>query len=165
MPSPTRRSTCRFVLLAYLAVMLLTACEARLARNQDGSFTLDTTISEADMQRAITASLSDPLIQELNVDLKSGYILVSGTRKRLNSDTNDTLTFRLDLGVNAGQLTTTISNALLDGLPVEEDRVALWNQRIANDLSRSARRNPNSKLRSVSITESEVALTWIIEPK
>ena len=165
MLSRLRRMTCRYVIPVLLALMLLTACEARLVRNQDGSFTLDTTISESDMQSAITASISDPLIQELNVDLKPGYALVSGTRKRLNSEATDTLTFRLDLSVSAGQLTATISNALLDGMPVEEERVTLWNERIANNLSRSARRNPNSKLGSVTITESDVALTWIIEPK
>ena len=165
MHTTTRHSTLWFVLLIACIALALSACEARLARNDDGSYTFETTISEADMQAAIKASLADPLIQELNVDLKEGYILASGTRKRLNSDRTDTLTFRLDLGVSAGQLTAAISNALLDGIPVEAERVALWNERIANRLGNAGSRNPNSKLQTVVVTESSATLTWRIEPK
>jgi hypothetical protein len=166
MQLPTRRLPLFITFLIIISVLLLSACEARIARNADGSYTLETTVSEADMQTAITASLADPLIQELSVDLKSGYILTTGTRKRLNNSGQiDTLSFRLDLGVNAGQLTASISDALLDGLPIAQDRVALWNERIANRLSNSANRNPNSRLQSVGVSENLVTLTWKIEPK
>lgn len=165
MQSPTHRNTFLFVLLIACLALVLSACEARLARNDDGSYTFETTISEADMQTAIKASLADPLIQELNVDLKDGYILASGTRKRLNSSQTDTLTFRLDLGVSAGQLTAAISNALLDGFPVEAERVALWNERIAKRLGNAGSRNPNSQLQTVVVTETSATLTWKIEPK
>jgi hypothetical protein len=152
-----------FWILAALALLAVTlsACEARISRNEDGTYTLETTISEADMQAAIKASLADPLIQELDVDLRSGYITVSGTRKRLNSDQTDTLSFRLDLGASGGLLTATISDALLDGAPIEADRVALWNERIANRLSNTG--GHNSSLQAVSVTENAVTLTWIIE--
>jgi hypothetical protein len=165
MHSPTRRLSLITTFMIVISATLLSACEARFARNQDGSYTLETSLSETDMQTAITASIADQLIQELNVDLKPGYILATGTRKRLNSDQTDTLTFRLDLGVNAGQLTATISNALLDGFPIEQERVALWNERIANRLSKSASRNQNSKLQSVVVSESLVTMTWRIKPK
>lgn len=162
--SPSHLRTALAVAFAALLVVL-SACEARLARNEDGSYTLETTISEADMQAAIQASLADPLIQELSVDLQPGYALATGTRKRLNSDLTDTLSFRLDLGVSDGLLTAAISDAVLDGYPVEAERVALWNERIANRLSASGSRNANSQLQSVVITESETVLTWRIEPQ
>ena len=139
----------------------LSACEARIARNEDGTYTLETVIPEEDMQAAIKASLADPLVQELNVDLRPGYALVSGTRKRLNSDQTDTLSFRLDLGASGGLMTATISDALLDGVPIEGERVALWNERIANRLSNTGGRN--SSLQAVVITDDAVTLTWIIE--
>jgi hypothetical protein len=139
----TTLQTPRWILIALaILVGLLSAFEASIVRNEDGAYTLETTISEAEMQAAIRASLADPLIQELNVNLRSDNIMVSGSHKRLYSDQIDTLSFRLDLGVRSGSLlTATISDALLDGIPVDVDRVALWNERIANRLSNSGGRN------------------------
>ena len=67
------------------------------------------------------------------------------------------LTFRLDLGVSHGHLAATIRDARLNNQPIDEQRVATWNERIANRLERASRRNPNSTLQAVRIMARIVA--------
>jgi len=149
-----------FVALVSL-VFFLTACRANISRNADGSLKVETTVSQQELQEAITASIADPLIKELNVSLQPGYILVTGQRQRLNdANRSDTLTFRLDLAVSNDQLTATISNAQLDGVPVEQNRVDHWNQTIASRLVILGKKRPNSSLESVNVTPEAVSMTW-----
>jgi hypothetical protein len=143
--------------------LLSAGCAAIITRNPDGSLTVETSMNAESLQVEIKAAIADPLVQDLTVDLKSGYIDVSGTRKRLNSDQTDKLTFRLDLGVSDGHLTATISNAELDGYPIEADRVNLWNERIATRLENLGSRRSNSSLQSVSVTSEEIKMIWRVE--
>lgn len=152
------------ILVLLLAVLLVSACKANISRNEDGSFTVETSINQQELQEAISASLADPLIKNVTVSLQSGYILVSGERARLNDNTKtDTLSFRLDLGVSNGQLISLISNAQIDGTAVEQNRVDLWNEKIANRLSIIGKKNENSALQSVTITPAEVTMVWIVK--
>jgi len=153
--------TKRISTLLIALVFLVSACKASISRNNNGSLDIETTITQQELQDVISASIADPLIKELSVSLKSGYALVSGTRERLNdASKTDTLSFRLDLGVSNGQLTSTISNAQLDGAPIEQNRVDHWNQTIANRIAIIGKKNPNSTLKSVSITTSVVTMIW-----
>jgi hypothetical protein len=141
--------------------LLLSACQRNVTRNDDGSVDVETVITQQELQDAISASIADPLIQELTVSLQPGYILVSGTRERLNDPSKtDTLSFHLDLGVSNGQLTSTISDAQFDGFTVEQNRLDLWNTTIANRIARLAKKSPNSTLKSVTVTTSAVTMTW-----
>ncbi len=156
--------TKRISLALFVFVFFLSACKANISRNSDGSFDVETSISQTELQTAITAAIADPLIKDLTVSLQSGYVLVSGTRERLNnSSKTDTLSFRLDMGVSNGQLTTSISNALLDNVAIEQSRVDHWNQTIANRIAIIGNKNPNSTLKSVSITSSAVTMTWNVK--
>jgi hypothetical protein len=147
--------------LLVIMLFLTNACRANVSRNQDGSYTVETTITQQELQEAITTSIADPLIKELSASLQSGYVLVTGTRQRLNdASKTDTLGFRLDLGVNNGQLTATISNAQIDNVTIEQNRVDLWNQTLANRLSNISNRKGNNTLQSVSITPDIVTMTW-----
>jgi hypothetical protein len=141
--------------------LLLNACQRNVTRNDDGSVDVETVITQQELQEAVNASIADPLIKELTVTLQSGYILVSGTRERLNdSSKTDTLSFRIDLSVKDGQLTSTISYAQFDGFTAEQNRLDLWNTTIANRIARLANKSPNSTLRSVTVTTSAVTMTW-----
>jgi hypothetical protein len=142
-------------------LLLVSACRANIARNSDGSLTVETTISQQELQSAITGAIADPLVKNITVTLQAGYILVSGERERLNDNSKtDSLTFRLDLAASNGQLTSTISNALLDGKPLEQSRVDNWNQTIANRISIIGQKKPNTTLQAVSITPNAVTMTW-----
>lgn len=150
-------------ILLVALVLVLSACRANISRSSDGSMTVDTTISQQELQDAINASLADPLIQELNVSLQSGYILVTGQRQRLNdASKTDSLTFRVDLGVSNGQLTATISNALLDNKSMEQSRIDHWNQTLASRLVIVGKKRPNSTLQSVSVTAEAITMKWSV---
>jgi hypothetical protein len=140
----------------------MSACSrANISRNNDGSLTLETTASQQEIQDAINASIADPLVKDLTASLQSGYILVTGQRQRLNDTSKtDTLNFRLDLGVSNGQLTATISDATLDGVPIEQNRVEHWNQTIASRIIILGKKRPNSSIQSVSVTTQAVSMTW-----
>jgi hypothetical protein len=142
-----KTTTKKLSLLFVAIIFLVSACRANISRNEDGSLAVQTTISQQELQEAITASIADQLIKELNVSLQSGYVLVTGQRQRLNDASN-------------GQLTAVISNAQLDNLPVEQTRVEHWNQTIANRLIILGKKNPNSSLESVNMTPDAVNMTW-----
>lgn len=154
-----------FVVLILLTISL-TACNANIERNDDGTLTVETTISQTELQEIISSSIADPLVQDITVTLNSGYITVNGTRQRLNdSSQTDTLSFRLDLGMSNGELTASISNAQIDNQAIDEARISNWNQTIANRLSNFGGRSENAKLQSVSITANNVTMIWIVTRK
>ncbi len=74
----------------------------------------------------------------------------------------DTLSFRLDLSVNNGQLIASITDAQIDGIAIEQNRVDNWNQTIANRLSNFRERSEMATLQSVSITPEIVTMTWSV---
>ena len=152
------------VLLVALLFLLISACKANISRNEDGSYDVETTLGQQELQRLITASIADPLVKEITVSLQSGYVLVSGERQRLNDNSRtDTLSFRLDLGASNGQLTSSISDAQLDGIAIEQARVDLWNQTIANRLATLGQKNQNSTLKSLSIAPDVITMTWNVK--
>lgn len=150
------------VLLVAL-VFSISACRANISRNSDGSLSVETTVSQQELQEAINASIADPLVKDLTVSLQQGYILVTGQRQRLNdASKTDTLNFRLDLGASNGQLTATVSNATLDGKPIEQSRVDHWNQTIASRIVILGKKTPNASIKSVSVTPEAVTMDWAV---
>lgn len=145
--------------------VLAVACSANLKRNPDGSLTLETTMTEESLQAEIQAAIADPLIRDFRVELRDGYIVVSGERKRALSDQSDTMSFRLDLGVGDGHLTAVISEVQLNGLPIEEARVAVWNERIATRLEQAGKSNPDSSLQAVTVGDDAITMAWRIETR
>jgi hypothetical protein len=160
MKNTTKKLSILFLVLVPLT-LLTSACKANISRNSDGSFTVETTVSQQQLQEAISDSIADPLIQEITISLQNGYILVTGAHQRLNDTSKtDSLSFRVDLGVSNGQLTASISNAQLDSHPVEQSRVDHWNQTLVNRIANLAQKNLNSTLQTVIITPSAVTMTW-----
>ncbi len=156
-----RTSTLWLLAILILAAPAAAACERMASRNSSGSLEFQTSISQKELQSAIDSSLADPLITKRDVDLKSGYILVTGQRKRANDPAKtDTLSFRLDLGVSGGQLTAAVSNAQLDGIPIEQSWVSAWNRAIADRIANLSQQRPNTTLKSVSVTPASVTMTW-----
>ncbi len=150
-------------LVLIVLALLISACNVKVSRSDDGSLTAETTVSQQQLQDAINSSIADPLIKDLTVSLQPGYILVSGQRQRLNdAGKTDTLSFRLDLGVSNGELTAAISNATLDGKPVEQNRIDHWNQTIANRIAIAGKKRPNSSLQAVEVTTEAVTMKFTI---
>jgi hypothetical protein len=149
------------VALLFLIALLVTACKKDITRNNDGSLTVETAISQQELQEVITSSIADPLVKNVTVSLQSGYVLVSGEHQRLNdASKTDSLTFRLDLSVSNGKPAATVTDAKIDGVTIEQNRVDNWNQTIANRLSNFGKRNENATLQAISITPESVSMTW-----
>jgi hypothetical protein len=163
MKNPPRTLPLSLVAVLIATSLLISACQFSVTRNENGSLTVETSVSQQELQTAITAAIADPLIKDVTVTTQSGYLLVSGERQRLNDNTKtDTLSFRLDLGVSGGQLTAVVSGAQLDGIPIEQNRVSNWNQTIANRLQKLGPRRPNATLQSVAVTADGVTMTWLV---
>ena len=150
------------VLLA-TASLAISACSIAVDRNPDGSLRLEVNLPESTIQEEITAALNDPLITDLQVDLRQGYIFVTANRKRVLGDETDLLSFRLDLGTHDGHLTAVISDAKINDEPVNEAYVEVWNQRLAQRLEEAAKRNSDSSLQSVSVGDDALHFIWRIE--
>jgi predicted O-methyltransferase YrrM len=146
-----------------LAGVFMSACTIGVDRNPDGSLRVEVNLPEATIQDEIDHGLNDPLIQDLQADLREGYIFVTADRKRVQGDEVDQLTFRLDLGAKDGGLTAVISDVQVNGTAAAPDYVSVWNQRLANRLENAARRNPDATLQSVTITGDAVEFVWRIE--
>ena len=150
-------------LFALFMMSLITGCQVGISRNQDGSLQIQAEIPEAALESEIRTAIADPLVQDVSVDLGTGYLLAEATRNRLSGSGQDVMTFRLDLGVNEGHMTAVISEVVFDGFSVDQDRVELWNTRIANNLERSGNRSGDSELVEVRVTEQAVTLVWQVE--
>lgn len=151
------------LVLPLIAATALTGCRIAIDRNADGSLSLESTLAERHLQREIRAALADPLMEDLAVDFRNGWIQVEGLRRRLRGDQTDTLRFRLDLGVDGGQLTAHISEGWFNNWPIDEDRLALWNARIVRRLNRAGDRHPNRQLQDVTVTDDELRMEWRID--
>lgn len=161
----TTRQTYSILILLVIS-MLVSACQFNVSRNGDGTLTVETSISQEELQSEISAAIADPLVLGITVSLQSGYILVTGERQRLNdASKTDALSFRLDVGMSNGQLRTTISDAKLDGKPIEQNRVDNWNQTIANRIENFGQKRSNATLQMVSVTPSGVSMSWLVTRK
>lgn len=158
-----KQNTKKLSVLAIILMLTLSACKANVSRNDDGSLSVETSVTQAQLQEIISSSIADPLIKSLTVTLQQGYVSVIGERERLNdASKTDTMSFRLDLGVSNGELTASISDAQIDGVSIEQNRVDHWNQTIANRIANIGSRNENAQLQSVSITPEQVLMTWTV---
>lgn len=156
----------RLVLLFVTLMIGVTtsACNVNFERNDDGTWTVTAHVTEAEMQDDLTAVIADPSIKNVQVDFKDGYILATAEKESLDGTTTHAVTFRVDVGIVEGNMSIVISNFQVDGVPVEEARVALWNQQLANRLeARRNRRGNDSTLTTVTITEDDMTLVWIAQ--
>lgn len=146
-----------------MATMALSACSIEITRNEDGSLRLEGDMDEHELESELALAIKDPLVQNLDVDVRDDAIFASGQRRHPDNSGVDTLAFRLDLGVRDGSLTATISEATVNGESIEAWRVESWNERLASRLERAAGRRPNSTLQSVSLEDDAVTMAWRIE--
>ena len=153
------------VMMALLATasLAISACSIAVDRNPDGSLRLEVDLPESTIQEEIAAALDDPLITDLQADLRQGYIFVTAERKRVMIDDTDLLSFRLDLGTKDGHLTAVISDAKINDEPVDEAYVDVWNERLAKRLESAGKRNPDSSLQSVSVSDDALNFIWRVE--
>ncbi len=153
-----------FILFAAFTLMI-TACGLKFEQNPDGSTRMEITLDEAAMQTKIQESIRDPQVEDFHVELRDGYIEVSGTRQNVQTGNLDSLRYRLDLGAQDGHLTAVISQVVINDFSLQPDWLNPWNENIANNLAAVGQNDPNSSFEQVVITENDVLMVWRIEPK
>ena len=158
-----KRQWMAMMVLLTTANLVLGACSIAVDRNPDGSLRLEVNLPESTIQEEIAMALDDPLITDLQADLRHGYIYVTAERKRVVGDETDMLTFRLDLSTKEGRLTAVISDAKINNEPVNEAYIDIWNERVAKRLENAGKRNPDSSLQSVTISDDSLDFIWRIE--
>ena len=139
------------------------ACSIDVERNPDGSLQVTSAITEVSLTSELRAAIADPLVKDFEVDLRDGYVLVSAEKEQVFGDATDTVAFRLDLGVADGHLTAGISDAEINSVPIPQELVDVWNERIGTQLERAGRRNPDTSLVRVTISDNGVEMEWHVE--
>ena len=150
-------------ILLLAAIVGLSACSLDITRNEDGSLRVEGMMDEHELESELALAITDPLVQNLDVDVRDGAVFASGQRQHPDDSGVDTIAFRLDLGVQDGSLTATVSEATANGEPIAAWRVERWNERLAARLERAAGRRPNSTLQSVSLEDDAVTMVWRVE--
>lgn len=146
--------------------LITSACQIDIERNTDGSFQVEAVISEADIATEIAFGIDDVDAETLAIDLRAGHALFQATGPNEDDPTQtDTVTFRLELFVVDGHLGAEISDAIWNGIDVPEQFVAEWNDEIAGDLERSARKDKDSTLVAVVITDDQVRFEFQVDPQ
>ena len=143
--------------------LFASACSIDVERNPDGSLQVTSAITEASLTNEIQAAIADPLVKDFDVDLRDGYVLVSAEKEKVFADGTDTVSFRLDLGVEDGHLSAVISDAVINGITIPQELVDVWNEKIGNQLERAGKQNPDTTLERVSVDDAGVEMEWRVE--
>jgi len=137
----------------------LTACNVETERNDDGSLTMTSVMSDAEVQEELAAARNTDN-RTVTADLHDGYIALTVEGQNPETGESGTLTFRATPGIADGHLNIAISEALRNGEPLDAARLTRWNERLATRLDRRADRRPNRTLESVTVTEDTLTMVW-----
>ena len=157
----------RFKLLLVVSVLtvVLMACSLfNIARNSDGTFTMETTLPLQVIQTMLENSAEFTEIVDLQLDPRDGYIFVSAASVRYQGITVQDVSFHLELGVQNGDLTAKITNVSLSNNLFDESFFESVNQMIAARISEAAQDNDQAELLSVDVTQEGIKMVWKIDP-
>lgn len=154
-------------LLLPLLLIVLAACNfggVEVERNPEGGLDITATLTEAEVNAAITEALAqnpNPLLRDPDVDLQNGRIIINGQHTRRDGSGTVTGTMTMTLGVANGLLTAQITQVEIDGWDANDARIAEFNQRLADGLSRIAQGSRASiTFTEVTITDAELRIAF-----
>ena len=152
------------ILVAVAAFALVAgACSIDVERNEDGSLELETILTEESVKNEISKGIDDPQVNYLTVDMKTGHALVAMERVRDSGFGVDTISFRVDLRVEDGHLDADVTEAVWNEFPIPQELVDIWNEELAAGLEKEGKKDPDSTLVSVELTEDALAMQWHVE--
>jgi len=152
------------LIVSMLTVAMLACSLFNIARNSDGSFTMETTLPLQVIRNMLENSAEFTEIVDLQLDPRNGYIFVSAASVRYQGITVQDVSFHLELGVQNGDLTARITNVSLSNNLFDESFFESVNQMIAERISEAAQDNDQAELLSVDITQEGVKMVWKIDP-
>lgn len=153
------------VLMAALIIglgMTMAACSVEVERNDDGSLTVTSVMPETSVQEELAAARNTDE-RTFTADLRDGYFFITVEGENPQTGAPGTSTFHATPSVEDGHLAMTISDARLDGEPLEGERATRWNERLSERLERAAGHRPNRTLQSVAVTDDALTMIWRIE--
>lgn len=155
----------RMMMLAAVAAfaLLAGACSIDVARNDDGSLEVETVLTEESVKNEIAKGVDDPQIKYLTVDMKPGYVLVAMERVRDSGIGIDEVSFRVDLSVEDGHLAADVTDAVWNDFPIPQELVDIWNEELAAGLEEEGKKDPDSTLSVVTLTEDSLTMQWHVE--
>ncbi len=155
----------RIMLLGIVAVLALAGCRAgqvSLQRDASGNIEGALKLTQADINTSIQnilASSTGLRLQNATVDLQPGQIVVTGSyTKKDGSTANGSLT--LTLVAQDGAVLAQITNLNLEGWTVNDPAIQQINEQMTADFQRRAARTSNLKVQSVTISDTEVDITF-----
>ena len=152
-------------MLAAVAAFALVAgaCSIDVERNDDGSLQVESVLTEESVKNEIAKGIDDPQVDYLNIDMKDGYALVDMERKRDSGIGVDQISFRVDLFVDDGHLGVSITDAVWNEISIPQELVDIWNEEMAIELEREGKKDPDSTLIAVSLSETALTMEWHVE--
>ncbi len=155
----------RRLILGLLILVFAAGCRAgQVSIQRDGSGALDigVKVTEADVNTAIQNILAGSQglrLQNAAVDLQNGQIMVTGDYTKPDGTTgHGSLT--LTMTVQDGAVLTQISSLDLEGWSAQSPAIQQINQQLTEDFQRRAARTDGLTAQSVTITDSEVDISF-----
>ncbi len=143
--------------------LIASACSIDVEANPDGSLTVTSNVTQEKLQAALNTMIKDPNVESLDVDFRDGYIAVEGIGTDPNTGDRTETSFTAVLSVVDGHLDAEISDALFNGYPIPDPIVESWNRSLARNLEREGRKDPDSTLTEVTVTDSDITMVWHVE--
>ena len=147
------------VAVAVLAVFA-GACSIDVERNEDGSLQIETVLTEVSLANELTKGIDDPNVVAMEVDMKDGYALVEMEAKREFGTGTDIVSFRVEMFVVDGHLGVDVTEAVWNDIPIPQELTDIWNEELAAELERDAKKDPDSTLVAVEITEDDLRMEF-----
>lgn len=161
----------RMLLLMALLIALLAGCNrgevTDIQRNPEGGADVTVRLTEAEINEAIADALAtavNPLLRNPQVDLQAGQIVVNGEHDRPVGQGTVSGSVTITLTIQDGTLLAQITQANIEGWDASDERIARFNERLANNFSRRANReNSPITFKSVTVTDDAVEVIFNIK--
>ncbi|REK12494.1 MAG: hypothetical protein DWQ40_11440 [Actinobacteria bacterium] len=140
----------------------LTACSIDVEANPDGTLTVESVLLEADMQQSLEYVIDDPNVENLDIEFHDGYASIDATGTDEHTGDVNNVTFDVRLSVVDGHLGAEVYNGMWNGHEIPEWIVEAWNEAIARQLEAEGRKDPNSDLVAVSLTDDSLTMEWLV---
>jgi DUF2993 family protein len=161
----------RMLILLGLLLLVLAGCNrgevVDVQRDANGGADLTYKLTESEINAAVSEALSlsaNPLLRNPQVDLQPGQIVVNGEHDRRDGKGTVSGSITITLSIQSGTLLAQVTQANIEGWDASDERIAEFNQRLADNFSRRANReNKQITFTSVAITADAVELVFNIK--